>query len=314
MPVMTSRFALDDLRAFAQIAHAGGISAAARRYDEPKANLARALARLEEAAGMPLFDRVGRGLRLTSFGESLVDSGERALRLDQEVDAVRRASSGEPSGPLRIAASALSGVQLVSPVLASIAERYPAVRSSLQISAASPDPLEEELDVVLHVGRPAEPHLVSRRVLSGTLRPYCSASLAKTIAVDDPESVASLERIVIDVDRVPLDWTLEGEGDRTVTFANAPIVAVGDPMVAFGLLRRDVGMAFLPDVYAEPLVVSGELVRLLPDHAGPPIEIYLSFPQRRSSVPAVRLFIDLIVEECERIRVAGMRGPALANE
>lgn len=313
MVAMTTRFSLDDLRAFAQIAGAGGISAAARRYDEPKANLARALARLEETAGMALFDRVGRGLRLTAFGESLVDSGERALRLDQELDAVRRASSAEPSGPLRIAASALTGVQLVSPVLAIIAERYPAVRSSLLISAASPDPLDEELDVVLRIGRPTEPYLVSRRVLSATLRLYCSVALGATIDVDDPDAVATLERIVIDVDRVPQRWTV-AKGRDEIVLAGAPIVAVGDPMVAFGLLRRNVGMAFMPDVYAEPLVASGELVRLLPGHAGPAIEIYLSFPPRRSSVPAVRRFIDLMVEECERLAVSGVQGPALANE
>jgi len=85
-------------------------------------------------------------------------------------------------------------------------------------------------------------------------------------------------------------------------------------MVAFGLLRRDIGMAFLPDVYAEPLVAAGELVRLLPEHAGPEIEIYLAFPPRRSSVPAVRLFIDLMVEECEQAMRTGAQGPALANE
>ena len=310
----TDRFALDDLRAFAQIASAGGISAAARRYDEPKANLARALARLEDAASLALFDRVGRGLRLTAFGESLLDSGERALRLDQEIDAVRRASSAEPSGPLRVAASALTGVQIVTPVLARIAASHPAVRSSLAVSGDAPDPFDDELDVVLRIGRPEAPDLVSRRVLSGTLGLYASTALAGSVDVEDPESVAELERIVIAADGVPAHWTLvDGEG-REVTLESPPILAVGDPMIAFALLRRDVGTAFLPDVYAEPLVAAGELRRLLPGHAGPAIEIYVCFPPRRSSVPAVRLFIDLVVAECERIRGAGTAGSGLAHE
>ncbi len=310
----TTRFALDDLRAFAQIAGAGGISAAARRHDEPKANLARALARLEEAAGMALFDRVGRGLKLTAFGESLVDSGERALRLDQEVEAVRRASSGEPSGPLQVAASALTAVQLVAPVLARVAADHPAVRSRLVITSAGPDPLDDELDVVVRIGRPSAPYLVARRVLVGTLRLYCSPAIAAGMDVSDPNAVESLERVVVDVERVPTTWVVSDEAGRSVSLARPPIVSVGDPMVSFALMRNDVGMAFLPDVYAEGLVAAGELVRLLPSFSGPPIEIFLAFPPRRSNVPAVRLFIDPMVERCERLRAEGVSGPALANE
>ena len=119
---------------------------------------------------------------------------------------------------------------------------------------------------------------------------------------------------MIDVDRVPPTWVVEDDRGAKATFSNPPIVSVGDPMVAFGLLRRHLGIAFLPDIYAEPLVEAGELARLLPAHAGPAIEVYLSFPPRRSSVPAVRLFIDLMVAECERLAVSGTKGPALAHE
>ena len=305
-----SRFALDDLRAFALIAGAGGISAASRRHDEPKASLARALARLEAAAGRALFDRVGRGLRLTEFGEALIESAERAVRLDREIEAVRRAAAAEPCGSLRVATGALLGARLVAPVLAEIARRHPGVESALTVSgAAAPVPLEHELDVVVRIGRPDAPELVSRRVLSTRTGLYCARALAASVDAHDPDAVARLGRIVIDPDGLPEPWTVRArEGGPETVFASEPIIRPGDPAAALELLRGGAGMSLLPDAYAEPFVASGELVRLLPDARGPEIDVHASFAPRRSAIPAVRLFIDLLVAECER--VGGPRGRA----
>ena len=297
------RFALDDLRAFALIADAGGISAASRRHGEPKASLARALARLETAGGRALFDRVGRGLRLTEFGQGLVASAERAVRLDREVEAVRLAAAAEPCGSLRVAAGALLGARLVAPVLAEIARRHPRVESALTVSgAASPAPLERELDVVVRIGRPETPELVSRRVLSTGTGLYGARTLASSVDAHDPEAVGRLGRIVIDPDGQPEPWALTPrEGGPATVFASEPIIRPGDPAAALELLRGGAGMSLLPDAYAEPFVASGELVRLLPDACGPEIDVHASFAPRRSAIPAVRLFIDLLVAECERI-------------
>ncbi|NHK27203.1 LysR family transcriptional regulator [Parvularcula flava] len=122
-----SDFNLTDLHGFGLIASAGGLSPAARRFGVPKATLSRALHRLETAAGAPLFDRVGRGLRLTPLGESLLPAAEKALTLLSTAEEAVRIGQSEPSGRLRIAASALSGQKLLAPVLARLAERYPAV-------------------------------------------------------------------------------------------------------------------------------------------------------------------------------------------
>ena len=42
-------------------------------------------------------------------------------------------------------------------------------------------------------------------------------------------------------------------------------------------------------------------MRALPRHEGPVVEVYASFPPRRASVPAVRAFIDLLVEACREM-------------
>lgn len=53
-----------------------------------------------------------------------------------------------------------------------MAERYPRVQISLRTDAEGPDPLSDDLDVVLRVVRPPEPYLISRRILAGVLQLY----------------------------------------------------------------------------------------------------------------------------------------------
>jgi DNA-binding transcriptional LysR family regulator len=286
----------DDLRAFFLIAEAGGISAAARRFGGSKTSMSRALAKLEATAGSPLFDRVSGGLRLTPIGETLLDAARAATRAGSDAAEALRAAQGEPSGPLRIAASALSGQQLLGPVLARMARLHPEVRASVAVTAHGPDPLAEDLDVVLRLGRPEEPYLIARRIVASPLRLYVGAKAAWTGELRDPAAVEGLGRIVVGVPGSPEVWGLSDAEGREVRMASAPLVTVGDPTVALGILRAGAGVAFLPSVYGEPRVKGGDFMRVLPEHEGPTVEVYASFPPRRASVPAVRAFIDLLVE------------------
>ena len=287
---------LDDLHLFHLVHDAGSISAAARRGGMSKATLSRAIARLEDVAGAPLFDRVGTGLQLTQSGGALLDPAQAASRVLMEAEEVLRAAHGEPHGDLRIAASALSAQQLLGPVVAEMHRRYPAVRTHVTVTGHGPDPLAENLDVVLRIGRPSEQHLIARRILDAPLRLYISANRDEPVDVSDPAAVEAVGRIRIDVPGVPHDWVLHDKAGKTIRMASAPMASVGDPTVALGILRSGHGVAFLPSLFGDPRIASGDFTRALPEFEGPRIEIFASFPPRRASVPAVRVFIDLLTE------------------
>ncbi|MEZ4450511.1 MAG: LysR family transcriptional regulator [Nannocystaceae bacterium] len=291
---------LEDLRAFGIIARAGGISEAARELGLAKATLSRALARLEAAARTPLFDRVDRGMRLTPLGEALLRSAEQLERLAEEADLTLRAALSEPQGPLRIAASAIATAAIVAPAIARMAARYPEVRTSLRTDPDGPDPLSDDLDVVLRVARPREPHLISRRILAATLRLYAAKEVAAGIDVDDPAAVEALGRVVIDAAGVPREWLLTGPGGARAALTREPVVTVSEPLVAVGVLEGGLGVALLPALYGERKVAEGRFIRLLPDLQGETIEIFAIYPPRRASVPAVRAFIDILLDEAQR--------------
>lgn len=293
---MQGALSLDDLNLFYFIAEERGISGSSRRFGVSKAKLSRALTRLEERAGTPLFDRVTGGLRLTAAGQLLEPIARQLTQTSSDAEEVLRSATGEPSGTLRIAASALSGQLLIGPVVADMHHRYPGVAVSVTVSALGPDPLSEDLDVVLRLGRPSEPYLIARKIVASSLALYASKAVADDLNGAQADERIDAQRIVIGVPGVPSDWTLYDADGTAHHFTGAPKSIVGDPSVALGIIMCGQGVSFLPRIFAQPFEKSSALVRVRPDLVGPEVEVFACFPPKRASVPAVRVFIDMLVE------------------
>ncbi len=87
---MANQLDLRDLRYFETIAETGHLGQAAAKLFRTQPALTGCVRRLEAALGTALFERVGRGIRLTAAGEALVHRA-RSLRLAAE-DTVREIS------------------------------------------------------------------------------------------------------------------------------------------------------------------------------------------------------------------------------
>ena len=88
------------LRAFVAIADAGSFTQAAQRLNMTQSTISQQLARLEDAVGHGLIDRVQRPIRPTAQGERLLGYARRILDLQQEAET----AIGDPAGttPVRI--------------------------------------------------------------------------------------------------------------------------------------------------------------------------------------------------------------------
>lgn len=95
------------LRYFQAVARREHLSQVAAELRIAQPSLSRAIARLEDDLGVPLFDRAGRGLRLNRFGAAFLRRVDRALR---ELDDARRElgdAAGFDHGSIAIAAETL---------------------------------------------------------------------------------------------------------------------------------------------------------------------------------------------------------------
>ena len=63
------------------------------------------------------------------------------------------------------------------------------------------------------------------------------------------------------------------------------------------------GIALLPESAAEDFLKSGQLVQILPEWKAPHGILHAVYPSRRGLLPAVRVFIDYLVEHLSNIRM-----------
>jgi len=122
---------LRHLRAFATIADAGGFARAAARLNLSQPALSRQIHALESELGVPLFDRIGRRVQLTSEGEDLL---RRCRRLLAEADALgeraRTLKAGD-TGILRVGATPHVIENLLADFLTQYRRRHPGVEVHL---------------------------------------------------------------------------------------------------------------------------------------------------------------------------------------
>ena len=94
---------LDDLRWFVVLAETEHVTEAAAELGVSQPTLSRALARFEEQAGVPLFDRVNRRMRLNEYGRIVLEHAQRSIA-EMQVAADRIAAIRDPdSGRVRLA-------------------------------------------------------------------------------------------------------------------------------------------------------------------------------------------------------------------
>jgi DNA-binding transcriptional LysR family regulator len=111
---------LRSLRTFVATADSGGLGRASERLHVSQPAASRQIDALEAEFGVPLFQRVGRRLQLTSEGDDLLRQSRRLLA-DADLLAERaRALKGGQVGTLRVAAAP----QMISSLLAQFLPRY----------------------------------------------------------------------------------------------------------------------------------------------------------------------------------------------
>ncbi|MBX8686501.1 LysR family transcriptional regulator [Mycobacterium sp. 20091114027_K0903767] len=174
------------LRFLVELSHRGTIASVADALHMSPSGISQQLALLEREAGVPLLERVGRGVRLTDAGRRLAERGAGILAALELAQAELRSGEEPPTGTCRVAAFGSAARALV-PALLDCQQRHPGLRVELVESepeVAVPALLSGEFDLVVSEeypgGAPNLPGYVHREVLAeDPLVAVVAASLLK---------------------------------------------------------------------------------------------------------------------------------------
>jgi DNA-binding transcriptional LysR family regulator len=287
---------LEDVRIFAEIADAGGLTRAARRLGVSKSHLSRRLLRIEEALGAQLLTRTPKGAALTEAGANFKPFAERMLA---EMAAARDviAAPDEPTGELRIAAPISFGIAYIAPILAELALRHPRLKVQAFYSDRPVDLVGERFDAAIWIGSLPDSALLARRI--APIRWGVVGSPGYIARAGEPMRLEDLDqhRVLLHADQ---PWRFAtAAGVRTIRPRGDFVADNSQALLAAAL--AGVGLAMLPSFLIGSAIVAGELTPVLRNDPCPEDGLFvLRAPAPGVPASKIKALTKLLVERFGR--------------
>jgi DNA-binding transcriptional LysR family regulator len=136
---------LRQVRNFAAVARVGSYLGAAAEQDVPQPSLWRSVKALEGELGVALFERSGRGVRLTSAGQLLLPRVEQLLDRAEGISVLAAELAHGRAGVVSIACAHPHVPRFLAPLVGGFRKTHPGVHVAVHESAGLP-PVEQVLN------------------------------------------------------------------------------------------------------------------------------------------------------------------------
>lgn len=233
------------LQYFLAVARLEHVTEAARSLHVTQSSLSKTIQRLEEDLGVPLFDRIGRRLRLNEFGSRFLRRAERALfELEQGKQEISDLSSPE-HGTLELAVTTAS---TLPKILREFRKKRPYIQFHVQMLTT------QEMVTLLHRGE-VDFCLSSPPIQGDDIE--CQIVYIDPILVAVPKGHRLADRSSVSLSELRDEWFVgvkKGYGTRdlvdaickSVGFAPKYVYEGDEPARLSTLVEAEIGIAFIP--------------------------------------------------------------------
>lgn len=278
-------------RAFLVTAEEGSLSAAARALGLAQPTLGRQVDALEQELGVVLFERVGRGLRLTPAGHALIDHvramGDAAARLSMSA----YGQNESMAGPVVISASDVYAGLLLPPIIERIRAEEPSITLEIVAANDASDLLRREADIAIRNFRPKEPDLVARKVREANARLFGTPDYIESLGpLNRPADLARAGIIGLsDAEMYVSALNALGLG---LTEANITL-RCDNFLVMWALVKRGLGLGMIDDRIGDG---DPDVARALPGLAPLSFPVWLVAHREIHNSPRLRFVFDALAD------------------
>jgi DNA-binding transcriptional LysR family regulator len=289
-----------ELKAFAAIVERNSFSRAADHLGLSPSALSQTIRQLEARLGVRLLNRTTRSVAPTEAGSRLYD---RIAPIMQEMDsavAEAVAATGRTAGTLRINTLGMAAKKVIAPRLGRFHRQHPDVMLDIVIDDGISDIVAGRFDAGIRVGERLEKDMIAVR-LTPDVPMLAVASPDYLARHGEPKTPADLHR------HACINWRFPGSGavyrwpftkkGKTIELSVAgPLIANLQDVVVEGALQGlGILYAYDDDRISEALAAR-KLKRVLADWSPTFPGLFLYYPNRRLSHPALRAFIDCLLD------------------
>lgn len=303
---------LNDLYFFANVVQEGGFTAAGRSLGIPKSRLSRRISELESRLGARLLQRNTRGIALTDLGNRYYQHCQVVIAAAEAAELAVTSSLAEPSGTVRVTCVVPIAQSEVAAALPAFLERYPKVNIDLLFTNRRVNLLEEGVDVAVRVRATddEDPNLATRRLRAASGLLVATPELMSRYPVPHhPRDLAKLPFLgAVERDR-RVHYLLDGPNNERYELVAEPRLAVEDFVLRKRAALRNLGLTMLPAEYCAEELEQAALVRVLPNWTMPAGHVQVVYPTQRGLLPAVRVFVDFLIEHLSKQQTAFRNAP-----
>ncbi|MCR6633478.1 LysR family transcriptional regulator [Devosia sp.] len=290
---------LSDLALIQDVARQGSFAAVARQRDSDPSSIGRIIAGIEEELGFRLFARTTRRMELTEAGTLYLGRIMPAYEELQQAADDCRAMQHQPSGTLRISASATFGQRYIVPRLAEFRRAYPAVSVEGIFSDSNVDLLSDHIDLAIRLAPAVEGDFVISKLMDTHYHVVAAPDYLRIAPpLERPEDLVRHRAILFPYADYRSRWIFRDAEGRVIEqkvagdFVLSPAGALRDAAIA-GL-----GPALLPDWLVREDVDSGALRLCLSAWQATATNFdtaaWMIYPSRKYLPAKVRAMIDFL--------------------
>ena len=295
---------LTAMQVFVEVAHSGSFSATADKLEMSRAMVTRYVGELERWLEARLLQRTTRSVTLTDAGESCLRRCQQMLSLMEDVEEETCAhdarSLGQLRGQLRITCSVSLTYAQIAAAVVDFLKLHPQLKIDLNASEGSLNLVEARIDLAIRISAAPDPMLIGRKLAACTSVLVASpAYLAQHGIPQHPLDLAQ-HRCLSYANFGKSVWTLSRDQEQLEVRVSSQFSANEATAILRGCLAGG-GIALQPTYLANPHVQDGSLQAVLPNWNLPEMTVYALYPSRKHLSPAVRAFLDFLVERFETV-------------
>ena len=290
---------LDDFYCFAQVVEHGGFSAAERATDIPKSKLSRRVYNLEERLGVRLIQRSSRHFAVTDIGMNIYRHAQVMLSAAQAAHDLVDHLSTEPRGIIKLSLPVSIAQNEIARILPAFLKQYPEIKIQMMVTNRRVDIINEGFDIALRVRSSLDddPNLVIRQFDQIEQHLFASQGYLNEFGhLKNPEELSEHKILSMADEHTEQFLILHNHIQQQKKIRVMPTVLGSDLSMLAQLATSGCGITLLPDNVVQQYVERGELVRVLPEWKAAHGIFHMVYPSRRGLLPAVRVFIDYLVE------------------
>ena len=291
---------LTAMRAFMTVADQGSFAAAARQLGLSRSQLNRQVLWLEDHLQVTLFNRTTRRVSLTHTGQAYLENIVPLLDNLHDTEAQLQQGQTGLRGVIKVNAPMSFGLSPLPPAVLAFMQQYPDIRVQLELSDEKRDPLSNQFDVTLRIGKPeSNPALIEHDITHTSRRIVASPDfLAKYGEPTEISQLATLPCLQYGSLLHGNYWDLMHQRTAMRVKINGVLSSNnGDVLKQAALQGR--GLAFLPTFIVGDAIGQRALIPVLEAYQPEKLVISLIYPPNRHMALRLSVFVKFMQDAFE---------------